>query len=149
MFKLVRAIIPDPWHALPPPVRRIGRFWSVFFLACVVWNLGAMAWGATQSSPDSQLAAMLVGVLPLTPCFIALVFATMRLRRLWRALDATAGACCAKCLYDLSALKGSGVCPECGRAFDLEQNRARWSEAGWTLAPTSPSPAASAASPPA
>lgn len=51
----------------------------------------------------------------------------VRARARWiRAATESDGALCLHCGYSLRGLPDHQNCPECGRAYDLEQVRARW-----------------------
>lgn len=51
------------------------------------------------------------------------------IRRAWRD---SKGRLCTHCAYDLSALEPAGICPECGRAYDIESDAILWKNAGLT-----------------
>ena len=48
------------------------------------------------------------------------------LRRIKRAVHATSGRACTHCVYNLNGLGDAGVCPECGRPFDITLDRRSW-----------------------
>ena len=48
------------------------------------------------------------------------------MRRIRLAVAASGGRTCTACLQDLRGLGERGVCPECGRVFSLEVDRASW-----------------------
>lgn len=62
--------------------------------------------------------------------FGALYLRALWLERRWLARAAKAqGELCLACGYSLrGSTSATGRCPECGRAFDLEESRRRWSE---------------------
>lgn len=72
-------------------------------------------------------------VLPLVfmlPVFVAIMGNAIGLRRIRARLVAAEGRLCIHCMHELRGLADQGVCPECGRAFDLQADRRRWVRAG-------------------
>ena len=45
-----------------------------------------------------------------------------------RDLVRSEGRMCTHCAHDLRGLEDRGVCPECGKEFDVEADRRRWHE---------------------
>lgn len=100
---------------------------SIFFgLAAVAWVVlrgpfGLPRHGLFRLAP---LAIALVPVVVLTPLWI------MRTRWIRRALRGSEGRLCTHCGYDVSRLAHAGVCPECGRAYDITADRRLWENVG-------------------
>jgi hypothetical protein len=56
-----------------------------------------------------------------------------------RAFERAGGRLCTNCRYDLRGLGETGVCPECGKSFDIARDAEAWARAGFRGKPlTSP-----------
>lgn len=53
-------------------------------------------------------------------------------RHIRRAWHASRGRLCTHCAYDLSTIEPAGICPECGKAYDVESDAILWKIAGLT-----------------
>jgi len=123
MFSL-KEISRTPKPPLPPVVKRMQ--W---------WQLGTMlVYGAVTLSMINYtpLIARLgwlnfwmpVGIF--APVFVILFMVHRRLSHIKKALKVADGRACGMCLYDLSGQAETGVCPECGRAFDAAADQLSW-----------------------
>ena len=84
--------------------------------------------GARGSFPNLWID-LGIPALCLTTMFATFVFARRRANWIRRAVRASSGRSCVGCVYDLSGLGDSGVCPECGRVFDAAADRRAWERA--------------------
>lgn len=67
-----------------------------------------------------------VRLLGLVFVFAGCAWAYLRELRLAHRVDRAGDRLCLHCRYDLSDLDGSGVCPECGAAFDAAELSEAW-----------------------
>ncbi|MFG0259315.1 MAG: hypothetical protein ACF8LK_03100 [Phycisphaerales bacterium JB041] len=81
----------------------------------------------------ARYVVMSFGVAPVLVIYPIGYVLQRRLGRQWRRAG---GRLCTWCAYDLSSLDASGTCPECGNAYDLEQDAATWSEVGFSTGDT-------------
>mgnify|MGYP001176715144 CR=1 FL=1 len=67
-------------------------------------------------------------VLPVlfAPMFLVIRRVVRGERRIMRAFAAASGRACVNCLHDLNGLGETGVCPGCGRRFDIAADRRSW-----------------------
>lgn len=114
-----------------PPVMRRGLWWLMGMSACFV--LGPIAWmvlrgplGVPQGFAYRHGALVLMFV----PSFVILPLWMLRVRSIHRALLESEGRLCTHCAYDVSSLARSGMCPECGKAYDIEKDKVLWEVVG-------------------
>lgn len=67
--------------------------------------------------------ALAVGMFPAA---VLLPLWNWRMRGLRAAVARTGGRMCPACGYDVAALPPSGVCPECGGAYDIARDAPLW-----------------------
>lgn len=64
----------------------------------------------------------------ITLCVIAIV----RHRTLRSRWNAAHGRLCVHCAYNLRSLGEHGICPECGKPFDIARDAEAWARAGFS-----------------
>ncbi len=114
----------------PPVIAGAVRLFVSGALACV---LGAIAWlvlRKLQIVPRSGVSRFVPLAMGLAPIVVLLPFWHWRVRRLRRALFASRFRLCTRCGYDVSTLGETGICPECGGAYDAEADVALWERQG-------------------
>jgi len=121
-------VLPFAGPAPMPPVAKRLMWWVggtmlVTFAAVFIllWNITfdiLMAWGLR--------ALLLVLLAIMSPNLVVQIFVRLALNRIKRAVKAANGRACMACLYDLSGQADTGVCPECGRAFDADAYQRSW-----------------------
>ncbi len=77
----------------------------------------------------TRYVTMALGFAPALVIFPYFHFSRRHIRRAWRD---SRGRLCTHCAYDLSALENAGLCPECGRAYDIESDAILWKVVGLT-----------------
>ncbi len=113
-----------------PVVRRATKLWlgsaALFMLLAVVWLAlrGPLGW------PRGGFYRVLPLTLIAVPWVVFLPLWIWRVRRFRRALLASRLRLCTFCGYDVSTLGVTGVCPECGNAFDAARDVAVWERTG-------------------
>jgi hypothetical protein len=125
---------PRQWStSIGPPVwsRPAIRAFSLATL-CVVLAIGIAflrgPLGWNKRGP-ARYATMALGFAPALVIFPYFHFSRRHIRRAWRD---SGGRLCTHCAYDLSALEPEGICPECGRAYDIESDAMLWEVVGLT-----------------
>ncbi|MCE9618340.1 MAG: hypothetical protein K8R92_00325 [Planctomycetes bacterium] len=127
----------EPWSSRPLVVRRLVWWW---LLPLCISVTGA-TWDAFQD-PNARVALLAanpsqywfnvylrIGIL-WASIMIALFAVWKGLRRIKRAYAAADGRICTGCLHDVSGLGESGLCPECGRPFEIAEDWRSWKQAG-------------------
>jgi len=116
---------------MPPVVKRLG-WWYVGPLLVIPASMLVFVWpGGTRMLVAGGLwAALLMPAAISTPTFIAMAMVLRGLNRIKRAVQATEGHSCLGCMYDLRGLGDTGICPECGHLFCIDQDRKTWTAAG-------------------
>ncbi len=114
-----------------PPVMRRGVWWllilsACFMLAPIVWVVFRGPLGVPRGFAHRYGALMLVAV----PFVIIWPLWMLRTRHIRRALVRSNGQLCTHCAYDVSSLPASGICPECGGAYDVEKDKPLWEAVG-------------------
>ena len=95
--------------------------WALgIIMAMLVWHLAPWPMPA---SLGFWLGALVISCGPIWLCGWLARRSEQRLRR---RVAAARGAVCIQCGYDLSGSGESGVCPECGVVFALDDQRWRW-----------------------
>lgn len=64
-----------------------------------------------------------------TTTFGTIWYSRRRTARIKRAVRAASGRACLGCVYDLGGMGDTGVCPECGRRFDIAADQRSWERA--------------------
>lgn len=112
---------------MPSAVRRLG-WW--FALPLVVAGAVPIAnrIPAVHSAMGAPTPWIWVGLpaLLLAPNAVTIIAVWRGLRRVRSAVGAASGHACTSCLYDLTGLGDTGLCPECGRPFDIVIDRRSW-----------------------
>lgn len=119
---------PQIWENLPPVVRRlVPKPWVVLVLWFLVPIGLLIVMGTNAVMPEHLWIPVLMwSVVLLTPRVLGWWY----LRRYQRLFRAAGGRLCVSCGQDLRGLGESGICPECGQAFDVQLDRRRWKAAG-------------------
>jgi hypothetical protein len=68
--------------------------------------------------------------LGLPPVVVLLPWWFFRTRSIRKALLESEGRLCTHCAYNVSTLAPSGVCPECGKPYDIEKDKPLWEAVG-------------------
>lgn len=112
--------------------------WTIRALAlavlCVIAALVLLVLRITFGWGKRGPASYAIYLLALVPFIIHPItnFSHRHIRRAWRD---SKGRLCTHCAYDLSANEPEGLCPECGRAYDIESDAILWKNAGLTREP--------------
>ncbi len=120
------------YWAGPPVWSRSTRVSLALALLCVVLAIaiallrGPMGW--SKRGP-ARYVTMGLGFVPALVIFPYVHHSRRHIRRAWHA---SRGRLCTHCAYDLSALETAGICPECGKAYDVESDAILWKIAGLT-----------------
>lgn len=114
-----------------PPVMRRGLVWlwglSVLFSAvAIAWVIFRKPLGVPRGFAF-RYTAMIIGLLPIVVVFPLWLIRTRHIRR---ALLRSEGRLCTHCAYDVSTLAPAGICPECGKAYDIEKDKTLWEAVG-------------------
>jgi hypothetical protein len=119
---------------MPPVVRRL-MWW---FALPVVFAIGAVclllipAVRSTVFALGPWFGPVVVPVL-FAPMFVVIRIVVKRERRIMRAFAGSRGRACVNCLHDLNNHGDAGVCPGCGRRFDIEADRRKWARVGMSV----------------
>lgn len=117
--------------ALPPAVRRLVWWFAVPTVATVfAGSLFAFPTVRSLMAKGGMWSGIALPLVFMLPVFVAIMGNAIGLRRIRRRLVAAEGRLCIHCVHDLRGLAEQGVCPECGRAFDVMADRRRWVRAG-------------------
>lgn len=116
-----------PRASMPPAVRRL-LWWMVLPFAVMVggaifYQLPAVR---TAMSTPSLWLALGIPAWCFSPVFVAFLGIWSGQRRIKRAVLAAHGRACVNCVYDLNGVGDGGVCPECGRPFDIAADQRSW-----------------------
>lgn len=120
----------EPASPLPPALRRYeARVAAVF--VCTALSAVAAPFVLRRVAPWISPLWALPGI-PLaivTTTFGAIWYSRRRTDRMRRAVRAASGRACVSCVYDLRGMADTGVCPECGRRFDIAADQRSWERA--------------------
>ena len=122
---------PTDHHRIYPPVLRRGLYW--LFGLTIACALVSIAWVLLRKPMGVPRGFWYrYGALgpSLAPLLIIWPYWLWRTRSIRRALQDSQGRLCTHCAYDVSCLKPSGTCPECGRAYDIDQDKVLWEAVG-------------------
>ena len=125
----------------PPVLWRTSRWCLVLACLCVAGAFGTLLLRGTafpKRQPWPRYAIMAFGFAPVLVIYPVGYLVQRRALREWHR---TNGRLCARCGYDLTALADTGICPECGNPYDLEQDAALWADVGLTRDPNADTPA--------
>lgn len=126
---MTRGKVPD-WTHGPPYLRRRVRAWG---LGTMAWVLGGIACMELLHqggvSRQGTIAAVTFAIF-FAGALAGIIVHQRTPSRVRREFEASHGRLCTQCGYDLHALPISGVCPECGFAFDLMYDVIIWRRAG-------------------
>lgn len=122
---------PSDDATLPPAVRRL-QWWFAIPIGSTVSGFLVFALPSVRSlmAKGGTWCAAAMPIVFFLPMFIAIIGIATGLRRIRRRVVAAEGRLCIHCVHDLRGLAEQGVCPECGRAFDVTADRRRWVRAG-------------------
>jgi len=129
----------------PPVWSRSTKISLALAILCVVTALavaflrGPLGW---NKRGPARYVTMGLGFVPALVIFPYVHHSRRHIRRAWHV---SRGRLCTHCAYDLSTLEPAGICPECGRAYDVESDALLWKLAGLTrdaLPPPAASPSA-------
>lgn len=101
-----------------------GALMVPIFIASALGTLAII--GAAELSPWFALAMLMP---PLAWHTGITAWAHARVRRTWRTAE---GRLCTRCGQDLRGLGDAGLCPECGKPFDIARDAAAWARAGFS-----------------
>ncbi|QQS10342.1 MAG: hypothetical protein IPK69_06900 [Phycisphaerales bacterium] len=121
-------LLKDLVGELPPVLRRLLWWWLVPVLAIVGLVVAWAIFPGWMSKAMMTLGAWMPLVL-FGPQFVIMGILFRRQRQIRRAYRESGGRLCGNCLQNLSGLDDVGVCPECGRAYDIERDRTMWKNA--------------------
>ena len=112
---------------IPQAVRRL---WWWFAGPAVATVFGVIAYQIptvrnATATPDPWITLGIPAVI-LAPNFLVILPVWWGMRRIKRAVAGTSGRACTNCVHDLSGLGDTGMCPECGRAFDIAADQRSW-----------------------
>lgn len=114
-----------------PPVMRRGVLWMAgLSAACFVASLGWLLLRDAMGVPSGALRRYGAAILGLLPVAVIWPIWLWRTRPIRQGLIESEGRLCTPCAYDLSRLKGSGTCPECGHAYDSAHDQSLWEAVG-------------------
>lgn len=122
-----------PTPLTPPIVRRIGWWFlppTLLVLVAAAVLIFAPGWIHSLYRATGAGSGLLIPLTFQVPFLITWVFVVRAQRRVRRAVVDSAGHACTQCLHDLRGLDRVGTCPECGRPFDIQRDRASWQRVG-------------------
>ncbi len=121
----------------PPAWTRRSKAIAFFATLCGAAMFITLGFSARFPWSGTIWAQVIPASLGLLSCIVfPLQFQSRRhIRRAWRD---SGGRLCTHCAYDLSALEPEGLCPECGRAYDVESDAILWKVVGLTRDKPSP-----------
>lgn len=114
-----------------PPVMRRGLFWLL--VLSVLFPVAAIAWVIFRTPlgvPRGFAFRFGALILSLFPFVLLWPLWLIRTRHIRRALLRSEGRLCTHCAYDVSTLAPAGICPECGKAYDIEKDKPLWEAVG-------------------
>jgi hypothetical protein len=108
----------------PPILHARGRWAKAAGVALGVTLITMSVWDSAGLAPGPRWREGAVVVAGVSVLVIVLSFmGTARIVGRARRAD---GNLCVRCAYDLRDLEGSGICPECGGAYDRAATRRAW-----------------------
>ena len=122
------------WWECPPVIRKQVRN---AVLATIILGLAAPALVMLRDplgipyEPWGRYGPIAFGLMPIVLVWPLLVLSRRRMRRQFHE---ALGRLCTHCAYNLTALSERGTCPECGKPFDAQADKAMWDAAGYTIA---------------
>ena len=119
-----KGISRTPKPPLPPVVKRMQWWQRGTMVVCFAATLPIIMLTPLMSRLAWSEIWMPMAIV--APVFVVLFMMRRRVSRITRALKAANGRACVACLYDLSGQAETGVCPECGRAFDAAADQLSW-----------------------
>lgn len=119
-----------PRAPLPPVIRRFRWWFLVPPGVAVVAHIAVFLPGLLEGSGRFPIWWQWgLPVLTFVPLIITTAWMFVTLRRITRAVRASGFHACTHCVHDLRGLGQTGLCPECGKAFDIEADRKSWARA--------------------
>lgn len=119
----------------PPAWSRWARYWLYLSLPCFAAAIALLFARIELGWVRGSWVGVVVLTLFFVPVFVISPIMQLPRRHIRRAWRDSGGRLCTHCAYDLSALEPEGLCPECGRAFDVESDAMLWKNAGLTRDP--------------
>lgn len=116
----------------PPVLWRTSRWCLALACLCVAAAFATVVWRAHFAPSRQPWQRYLIMAFGFAPAVVIYPVGYLVQRRALREWHRTRGRLCARCGYDLTALADTGICPECGHTYDLEQDAALWAEIGLT-----------------
>lgn len=129
----------ERWRRMPRPVKRLTWWWLLPLIFTPLWFVVVIS---QPSSPwimwlSAHWIAPSLGFIPVFVAQGVTIASQFRTRRRFRA---TGGRMCTNCAHSLVGLGETGICPECGHAFNIESDRVLWHEAKIASKPGSTPP---------
>jgi len=121
------------WWECPPVIRTSVRNYVLAILAVCALGLGFILsrdWLGVPYEPYGRYGGLVITLVPLFLIVAMFIFSRRRLRRHFHEAR---GRLCTHCAYNLTAMSDHGTCPECGKAFDAEADKAMWEAAGYRI----------------
>lgn len=125
-------------HIVPTSRRQsLRRIAVATLLAIVVLIIGFGVWFAivahwTRRELIGLFQMVLFWIIGLLVCWGV---STALARGRQRAFERAGGRLCTHCRYDLRGLGDTGLCPECGKPFDIARDAEAWARAGFSVKP--------------
>lgn len=113
-----------PTKRATPPYLKRRAWWFVALTFGVAIVQIVLVFGAARSG--STRAILLASTLPSLATFAVTGWFILAWRRDGARARATDDLLCWHCGYHLKGLTTSGICPECGKAFDHDELRRLW-----------------------
>ena len=99
---------------------------AFFVLAALAWVIFRGPMGVPRGFAYRYGALVLVAV----PFVVIWPWWLLRTRHIRRALLESEGRLCTHCAYNVSTLAPAGICPECGKPYDIERDKPLWEAVG-------------------
>lgn len=128
------------WNKLPPVVRRVYRGCFVLSIVAIVVAVGTLVFRDSLDwlgQPWRKLVPVAFSVLPAGVIYPIGTWLVRGIRRDWHA---SGGRLCTYCGYDLSTIAPVGLCPECGKRYDINADATTWKLAGFERKPGADAP---------
>jgi hypothetical protein len=125
------ANLTEPPAPFPPALRRY-ELWVAAVFVCTALSVVAAPFLLRHIAPWISPLWALPGI-PIaivTTTFGSMWCMRRHSARIKVAVMAASGRACVGCVYDLSGMGETGACPECGRPFNIAEDRRSWARAG-------------------
>ena len=117
----------EPPAPFPPAILRYEHRVAAVFV-CTALGAVATPFIADWFSPLWALPGIPIAIV--TTTFGTIWYTRRHRARIKVAVVAASGRACVGCVYDLSGMGETGACPECGRPFNIAEDRRSWARAG-------------------